>query len=218
MKPGTRSTRSLSRQLAGIAAGVLVAAVCLVLLPQTAVSAKTTPGAVTSTTCDEAYGCNTSTTQTPPPTTCNLNTTVVTAGDTVTATVSNVAVGTQIEITFNGATVATGTAVSDGQGSGGATISFRVPANTAAGKYDVRAIGTGFNADCASGAGGLQVLAAAVSNAGGGGSLSRTGIEVGMYLAVALVLLLVGWQLVMRARARTRRIAQRRRPSHSVRH
>ena len=150
------------------------------------------------------------------------------AGDTVTVTVTNVAVGDEIQITFAGQVIATATATADGNGQqalgalppaghlramsvvlGGAKISFRIPNDTATGTYEVRAIGPGFNANCAEGTNGLAVLGATVTTSGGGGSLSKTGIEVGIYLAVALALILAGWQLVRIARTRRRRVTRR---------
>lgn len=233
-----RTDHDGSRRVVGLLVGALVALVGLSLLPRAGAVEEST-SAVTSTTCDQTYGCNPSTTEPAAATTCGLSSTSVTAGDTVTATVTNVPVGNQIQITFNGSVVASAVSTADGQGQqalsqavapagylmvaavveGGAKITFRVPSSTAAGTYEVRAIGAGFNANCATGTNGLEVKAAVLARAGGGGSLSATGIEVATYLAAALVLLILGWQLVLMARRRTRRQGGSRnaRQRHSVR-
>lgn len=180
-------------------------------------------GVTAQTQCDPVYGCETTTTESTAAAQCDLNTTQVTAGDTVIATVTNVPVGDRIDITFNGVVIASATATADGQGtaagaaplapaghlavaqtvSGGAQITFRVPPETATGSYEVRAIGPAFNADCTAGTDGLSVQGAAVTrNPVGGGSLSKTGITVALYLVLALALIIAGWQFVRAARAR----------------
>ncbi len=84
--------------------------------------------------------------------------------------------------------------------------------------------GTGFS--CTVNVAGTQVGGTQFSNGNGGtgngttvsgSSLVRTGIDVAVMLAVALVLVLAGWQLVRAAKRRRRRIAAQERPRHLVR-
>ena len=69
--------------------------------------------------------------------------------------------------------------------------------------------GTGFSCDPTSGSG-FKVLAQSSS------ALSRTGIDVALYLAIAAVFLVVGAQLVFFARRRRRLAAQRRAPDRPL--
>jgi hypothetical protein len=89
---------------------------------------------------------------------------------------------------------------------GGVVIVFTVPADAAPGKHSVVFSGAGFSCDPTSGDG-FAVLGASATKKSSGG-LSKTGIEVATYLAVALVLLLAGWQLLRMGRARRRRSAR----------
>jgi uncharacterized protein YjeT (DUF2065 family) len=185
----------------------------------------------TPTSCDPAYGCETSSTEGPIAPACSLSTLEATPGTKVTATVTNIPVGTEVTLLFDGNPIATETATSDGQGqqaraalrpaghlsvtavvqdtSGGAVITFTVPFAAAVGTHTVVFSGPGFSCDATGGAG-FKVLAAAITQPPGG-SLSNTGITVALYLAVALVLIVGGLQLLRFARARRRRMARRRR-------
>jgi hypothetical protein len=160
-----------------------------------------------------------------------LSSTSVNAGDNVTATVTNVPVGDRVDITFDGNVIASDVATADGQGEtalavapaghlaamevqrGGVVIAFRIPSSTATGTYEVRAIGPGFNANCAEGSNGVSVLGTTVQRGGGGGGFANTGIEVGLYLAIAMALILAGWQFMRSARRRRSRAARRGRSS-----
>ncbi len=139
-----RTDHDGSRRVVGLVVGALVAILGLTLLPS-AGAVEQAASAVTTTTCDQAYGCGTTTTEPPPAATCGLSATSVTAGDTVIATVTNVPVGDEIQITFDGSVIAS----AESTAGGGAQISFRVPSTTATGIHEVRAIGEGFNANCA---------------------------------------------------------------------
>jgi hypothetical protein len=218
-----------ARSLLVLVAGLLALVIGLLVVPNSATAAPEASRA-TSTTCDQAYGCATSSTQGPINPSCSLSTTAATPGTKITATITNVPVGTQVTVLFDGNEVASATATADGQGqqalaklqaaghlsvgaavqdsSGGAIVTFNVPASASVGKnHTVVFSGAGFSCDATGGAG-FEVLAANVTKPGGG--LSKTGIEVATYLAVALVLILVGAQLVRSAKARRRRMARRR--------
>src|SRR4051794_17081040 len=152
--------------------------------------------------CDDAYGCDTTTTAPPTQPTCTLDKTSAAPGATITATIQGTEAGAAISIAFDGTVVKTG----NSDNSGNATLQFTVPANASPGKHTVVFFGTGFSCDPTSGSG-FQVLAKAKAR----GALSRTGIDVALYLAIAAVFLLVGSQLVFLARRRRRRAASRRR-------
>lgn len=214
-----------------LVAGVLALLAGLIVLPGAASAGPeyASPRA-TPTTCDSAYGCETSSTVGPISPACSLSPLEATVGTKVTATITNIPVGTEVVLLFDGNQIAKETATADGQGqqalaalrraghlsvaavvqdtSGGAVMSFTVP-TTSVGQHTVVFSGAGFSCDATGGVG-FKVLAAAINKPGG--SLSNTGMQVALYLAVALVLIVVGLQLVRFARARRRRIA-RRRPS-----
>lgn len=174
--------------------------------------------------CDPAYGCNPSTTApTNPAPICSVNVAVVVGGQSATATVVNAAAGAAIQITLDGDPVGSG--VADAAGS--ATIPFIVPTGISPGSHAVFAVGAGFSASCGEvtvegvggaavenpkpGTGGPGAVAGDEADRGvGGGSLARTGIEVALLLAIALVLLLVGRWLIGIERRRRRRRARHR--------
>jgi hypothetical protein len=175
--------------------------------------------------CDPIYGCTPSTPSTTPPnTSCRLDVTIVASGDVVDAFVVDAPANATIDITFDGEVAGSGTADAGGD----AVIAFTVPPGIETGEHAVFAVGAGFSANCGTvfgsavlsegqtqtGAGadsaGADSAGVAGANAGrGGGSLARTGVEIGLLLAVAVVLVLVGNRLVQRARRRRRRAARR---------
>jgi hypothetical protein len=220
-----------------VAASLVAAIVIVFFLPassEAASSARPTPQA-TPTTCDPAYGC-------PPPTTtpainpaCSISPTSAQVGTTLTATLTNVPVGTVVTLLFDGNVVEQKTATADGQGqsalriirpaghlsvsartadvTGGVVITFTVPASAAVGTHSIVFSGAGFSCDPTLG-NGFQVLGSTVGKPGGG-SLATTGAQIALYVAIGLVLLIVGWQFVRAARRRRRRLLRQRR--HSAR-
>jgi hypothetical protein len=108
---------------------------------------------------------------------------------------------------------------------GSVTLSFVVPTNATGGNHTIVFVGAGFQCDPTNGTGlpvgvlDLEISRGATTTVAGtgGGSLARTGIEIALYLAVALALLVVGFLLVQEARRRRRRAARRRNaPEHLV--
>jgi hypothetical protein len=184
---------------------VLVVASCaligaLIVMPRASATSVASGRATQATTCDSVYGCNT----TPPTTaqaTCSLDKTSASPGSTIKATISGAPASSEVSVKFDGDTVKTGTTDANGAGS----ISFTVPTSASAGSHTVVLFGAGFSCDATAGAG-FTVL---------GGSLSRTGTDVAKYVAVALVLLVVGLQLVMLARRR-RAAGRRRAPAYTT--
>jgi hypothetical protein len=205
------STTVRARAVLVIAASALALVAGLLVMPRANATPESTAAPMaTSTTCDNGYGCPTSSTQGAITPVCSLSTTSATPGTKITATITNVPPGSQISLLFDGNQVGSKTA----DANGGAVMSFTVPANASQGQgHTVVFSGAGFSCDATGGAG-FEVLAEAVTRGGGGGSLSNTGIEVALYLAVALVLLVAGWQLVRMAKARRRRIARQQGPAH----
>src|SRR5438067_1551459 len=112
----TQHRADSSRRLFALIAGGLLALAYVALSPGGGAAASPRTPAATPTTCDQAYGCQTTTTEASPPPTCGLSSTSVNAGDTVTATVTNVPVGERIDITFAGQVVASATSTADGNG------------------------------------------------------------------------------------------------------
>jgi hypothetical protein len=173
-------------QVLAVAALALVG--CFVVMPGAGATSATSARATQATTCDSAYGCPTTT---PPPgaqATCSLDTNSARAGATVKATVAGAPANSEVSVSFDGNVVKTGTA----DASGNAAISFTVPSGASVGQHTVTVFGASFSCDATGGAG-FSVL---------GGALSRTGTDVAKYLGIALILLVVGLQLVFMARRR----------------
>jgi len=211
----------------------LVALVAGFVLPSKPTGASSlVTGQVTPTTCDPGYGCPPPTNPPPINPSCSIVPPSAHGGTTVTATLSNVPVGTVATLLFDGDEVGRKTTTADGQGqtalgastsgaghlsvlasiqtaTGGVVITFTVPASAAVGMHSLVFAGAGFSCDTTNG-NGFEVLAADVTQPRGGGSLVRTGIHVALYLAIALALLLVGFQFVQASRRRRRRLASAR--------
>lgn len=205
-------------RVALVAAGVTLFAVLWAVSTPTATAA---PAGRAQTCTDSFYGCPPTT---PPPgiqATCTVSQTAAVDGDLVTATLSNVPPGTHAQLLFDGSSVGEG----DAGANGSLTISFTVPPSTPPGNHSLVFVGAGFQCDPTGGAGlTIGVLGEQLSqsrssdtprgiggsSSGGIGGLARTGIEVALFLAIALVLVLVGYLLVQTARRRRRRIARRR--------
>jgi hypothetical protein len=225
-----------------IVAGAVALVAGLLVLPHAADASPESFSAprATPSTCDHGYGCPTSSTEGQIAPSCSLSTNSATPGTKVTGTITNIPVGTTVTLLFDGNKVAKETATADGQGqaalaaipsaghlsagaatadtSGGAIMSFTVP-NTATGPgHTVVFSGAGFSCDATGGAG-FEVKAAAIEkNPGNGGTnLARTGMQIAVYLAVALVLIVVGLQLLRASRARRRRHQRRPAARQSVR-
>jgi hypothetical protein len=209
------SRNARARAVLVIAASALALVAGLLVLPNAADASPQSTAAplATPTTCDNGYGCPTSSTQGAINPTCSLSTTSATPGTKITATINDVPAGSEISLLFDGNEVGTKTADANGS----AVMSFTVPNTTPSKGHTVVFSGAGFSCDATGGAG-FEVLAAA-GNRGGGGGLSNTGIEVALYLAIALVLIVAGWQLTRVAQARRRRIARQRKSAsrHAVR-
>ena len=200
-------------------AGAVALLVVVVGLSTAAASASTRTLAQTCT--DSTYGCTPST---PPPSinpTCSMSETGAAAGDVVSATLSNVPVGTHTQLLFDGQDVAEGDATGSGA-NGSVTLSFTIPASTPPGTHTVVFVGAGFQCDATNGKGlTVGVLSEQFTRAptsgdtprsapSGLGGLARTGIEVALLLAVAIALVLLGSVLVDAARRRHRRAVRRR--------
>jgi hypothetical protein len=173
-------------------------------------------------TCDPNYGCDNpsttaaSTTSTPTtaPTegtpSCSLSASSATPGSRVDVLVQSVPDGTSIDILFGGNVVAHGTAgASSAATKGSIGLSFTVP-SVPPGSYPVEAVGAGVNLECGAGDGadGFGVLGTGGEQGGdqgrGGGSLARTGIAVGVLVAVAIGLIVVGRVVLAGSRRRQR--------------
>lgn len=168
--------------------------------------------------CDPFYGCDPDDPDDTVEVTCTVTGEVFVAGDDGAVLVSGAPAGAAIAVTLDGTVVGNGTATADGD----ATIAFVVPEGTTPGSHTLFVQGAGFGADCGTiqvdavlsgtteqgGAGG-DASGEAVRGSGGNRSLARTGIELATYLAVALVLLVVGHRLVLVARRRHRRAVRR---------
>lgn len=197
----TTSARSRAIQVLAVAGLALVAT--LFVLAGSGTSSAAPASATQATTCDSVYGCATTTAPTGAQATCSLDKTSATAGSTIKATISGAPASTEFSVKFDGDTVKSGTTDAAGAGS----ISFTVPTTASAGQHTVVLFGAGFSCDATAGAG-FTVL---------GGTLSRTGTDVAKYLAFALILLVVGLQLVFMARRRRRRAVGRgRAPAYSA--
>jgi len=98
-----------------------------------------------------------------------------------------------------------GVALPAGRATTTVEIDFVVPERPP-GEYLVSAVGDTFTRECGPGNGGMfSVLAASAGRKGpdgGGGSLARTGVYIGLLVVLGLVLLLAGRALVEPARRR----------------
>jgi hypothetical protein len=139
---------------------------------------------------------------------CSLSVDDGQAGRAVTATVTNVPVGELVRILFGGIEV--GRATATGPGDAGlttVTIPYTVPSMTA-GRYLIVAVGSTFTADCAESFG-VEVGGVSAERPGGnGGALPRTGIYVGLLLAIAFALLVGGRALVEGSHQRRKALAR----------
>lgn len=213
------TARSTVRRRAAI--GAVFAACCLALV-----------GAVGPAAAQDPYGGTTTTTTTAPPElepACALSLTAGAPGAAASVRVTNVPFGATVRILLGGSEVARGTAPLQGQSAdapvafGGQVlaaqattttldIAFTVPDLTP-GRYLVTAVGADFTLRCGPDPDGLfDVLGSAQGQGGGdvgGGSLPRTGIYVGLLLAVALALFLIGRALLSASRRRADRVESR---------
>ncbi len=157
---------------------------------------------------------------------CDLTLTQGRPGASVTATVNNVKFGATVRILFDGAEVGRGTAPMQAQSAGqpvlfGGEALARQAATTTTlairwivpqaspGSHLVSAVGDDFTCLCNPDRNGqFSVLGASATQGGNGGPLPRTGIYVGLFLAVAVALLLAG-RAALEASRRRRRQAER---------
>jgi hypothetical protein len=134
----------------------------------------------------------------------------------VTATVSGVPAGELVRILFGGIEVGRAEAAPGPELFATLTIVFTVP-DVRADSYLVVAVGDTFTAECE--AAFLIVAGETIErpgtvggngngSGGGGGSLPRTGVYVGLLLAVAVALLLMGRALLEGSRRRRRRASR----------
>ncbi len=148
---------------------------------------------------DDPYGSTTTTAGAPPgqTVTCELEVLQARPGDALSATVQGLPPGGEARLLVGGTDV------------GGTTtgrIDFLVP-ELAPGTHLVTAVGVGFAVTCHAGLDGVEVLAGTITRAprsGGLGALPRTGDFVGLMVAVAVALLLVGRALVEASAERRR--------------
>ncbi len=176
---------------------VLTFAVCALMLSIAPVASagQAPPYGSTTTTAGESFN-----------TACELSPQSGTPGTQVTATVTGAAVGDQIRILFNGREVGRGAAERGSGSSGTAVIPFTVPATEDA-TYTIVAVGATFTEPCGSETGGFLVEGATVERGSGSGRglLPRTGIELALWLALAVALLLAGRVIAGAAKERRRR-------------
>jgi len=190
-------------------------------------------------TCDPVYGCTPTTPPAGARATCSVSPASAGPGDVVTVRLSNVGLNVPVSLTFDGKNINGGVTTADGKG----TTSGALPVVTAApGKHPLQLVGPGILCDPTGGAqfevlppvgrlgtaqtatGGLELsfklaAAPAASNPpGGGNSLARTGMQIALFLAVALVALVIGWSLVQAARRRRRRVEQARNEVRDLSH
>jgi hypothetical protein len=160
---------------------------------------------------EDPYG-NTTTTSAPPGHTpsCRLRTESGEVGSRASVTVQSVARGSTVRLLFDGLPVAEEEAT--GPGSSPRTnvdIDFTVPP-ARPGMHEVTAVGADFSASCRTSQGSgfevvgeARVLSAHVTRGdSGGSSLPRTGVYLGLLLAVAIGLLLLGRVLLAGSRRR----------------
>lgn len=198
MVRSTRTTRgSLAKAaLAAALVGLLAFAGSAAFVPGTS-GAQTAP---TDGNCDPIYGCPTTTPTTLNPQ-CEMSVNEARPGDTVTAEVTGVAPGTELQVSFNGEIVASGVADAEGK----ASIQFTVP-NLEEGQYRVFVTGAGVSAECSLDPG-FAVLGNEQGN-GGGGGLAFTGANVAILVAVGLAMLIAGRAVLESSRRRRRRAAR----------
>jgi hypothetical protein len=190
--------------------GAAAALVMVVLLGSTAGAAPSAP-----LDCGP-YGCDPAPSPSPNPS-CSASSTSAAPGDHLFATISDVPVGTQVALTFDGDVVGQATATADGAGQqtsgptsnvidphaplGGAVVHWAVPADSQPGPHVE--VFTGAGIDCNTGPGTVQVLGETLTpSTGGSGSLALTGAEIGVLALAGLVLLVGGVELVRVARRR----------------
>ena len=148
--------------------------------------------------CDPIYGCiPTSETTESVQQSCNASTPAATTGETVNVTAFNVPPNITLEFRLGGQVVATeqsGAATAFSAAAPGFTdvsTSFTVP-SLPPGNYELSASGPGYFASCTD-AGGFGVQAQQLRrDDGGGGSLARTGMTIGLLLLLAIALVAVG--------------------------
>lgn len=167
---------------------------------------------------EDPYGSTTTTAATQVSAACSLSSSAGSANAQVTATVSGVPVGEVVRILFDGDEVGRGTAEGDGQSATTTVqIGFTVP-DVEQGAYSVVAVGASFSAECSAGFGtGASVLgftvdrattgSGKVSGKSGAGALASTGLAVGLLVAVAIALLVVGRSLRDQSRRLDARLA-----------
>ncbi len=138
------------------------------------------------------YGGTTTTTGDGTDVDCELSDARGSSGDTITATVSGVTVGETVRIVFDGEEVAREVATATT-----VVLEFTVPPRPR-GSYEVAAVGDSFTTSCGRASGRFTIVRGATLERGddGGGSLPRTGIYIGLLVAVALGLLLLGRALL----------------------
>lgn len=180
----------------------------------------------------DPYGSTTTTTTTTTPgepASCELSAAAAAPGDVVTATITGMAAGTDVQLQLDGVVVAEGTAPpGPPQGSGELRLAFTVPA-LAPGPHLVTALGVDATLTCdgqfqvlgptqvggnvierddpgapSPGSPGTDVAGRGTDRSG----LPRTGIYLGLFLVFALVLLVVGRALLAASRRRRRRAAR----------
>lgn len=162
---------------------------------------------------DGPYGSTSTTRPSPGPRpSCRLTASVVTPGSTTVARVNAAPRGSTVRIFFNGEQVAE--AEAEGPGTSphvNVDIPYTVP-DVEPGSYPVAAVGATFTASCGTQrvegeaeVGGEQVERGG-SRSGGvlSGSLPRTGLAIGLLLAVALALIVAGRALLESSRERGR--------------
>jgi hypothetical protein len=165
----------------------------------------------------DPYGSSTTTAGPGPETTCRLREDVSAPGATATARVNAVPRDTDVEIRLDGEVVAEETATGPGQSAQvNIDIDFVVPDDTEPGAYEVFAVGAGFSVSC----GTLSVEGEAAPAGFSGDGRSGSGVQTGIYLAIALAVLaalvMVRRSVLDTSRQRAR-AAQSRRPRVSSR-
>ena len=143
---------------------------------------------------------------------CQLKTKTAPPGGQATVQVRSVPRGAEVEVRFDGRTVAEATATPAGSSPRvNVVIDFVVPASASAGEHFVTAVGAGFSVACQTGDGeeltvaGGEVLSSSVERSGGSeGSLPKTGVYIALLLVIGLVLLFMGRLLQLASRRRVR--------------
>jgi hypothetical protein len=147
---------------------------------------------------------------------CSLSSYAAVPGETVVAHLEHVPDGTSATLTFDGTVVGSGTATAkNGETSGSLDISFVVP-DGPPDPHHVVFSGAGFQCVASSD----FVLGLSITRRpGSSGPLTRTGVDVGILVAIGLALVLAGLQFrrVARRRRRDEEAARRRYAHHYVR-